>query len=175
MESHQNEALENAERILGEDCWAQTGDASASDVSDWLTVQRGRDLFLPGWGGFDVPEAFHACQAAGVKGIPSVAELRSLSYYVSMISLLLSLSSRQNIHAVCLSRNNIFKTSQAVTSEEPLNLLEAAVRSLCSPGLPCMKSSKTGVFSRCRKAQRSISLSRHPCFGYGCLEPQHSQ
>ncbi|CAE7859562.1 ANKRD50, partial [Symbiodinium sp. KB8] len=80
MESHQNEALENAERILGEDCWAQTGDASASDVSDWLTVQRGRDLFLPGWGGFDVPEAFHACQAAGVKGIPSVAELRSHGY-----------------------------------------------------------------------------------------------
>ncbi|CAE6952477.1 unnamed protein product [Symbiodinium sp. CCMP2456] len=80
MESHQNEALENAKRILGEDCWAQTGDASASAASDWLTVQRGRDLFLPGWGGFDVPEAFHACQTAGVKGIPSVAELRSHGY-----------------------------------------------------------------------------------------------
>ena len=96
MESHQNEALENAKRILGEDCWAQTGDASASAASDWLTVQRGRDLFLPGWGGFDVPEAFDACQAAGVTGIPSVAELRSLSNYVSAISLLLSLSNRQN-------------------------------------------------------------------------------
>ena len=162
MESHQNEALENAERILGEDCWAQTGDASASDVSDWLAVQRGRDLFLPGWGGFDVPEAFHACQAAGVKGIPSVAELRSLSYYVSMISLLLSLSSRQNQYMQYACPETI-SSRPLKQCEEPLNLLEAAVRSLRKPGLPCMKSSKTGVFSRCRKAQRSIS------------EPQHSQ
>ena len=73
MESSQ--ALENAKRILGEACQGRLCDASAV-AADWLTVERGRDLFLPGWGGFDVLDAFHACQAAGAERVPSVAELR---------------------------------------------------------------------------------------------------
>ena len=74
MEPHQ--ASENAKRILGEAGWEQIQDAAVP--ADWLTVQRGRDLFLPGWGGFDVSQAFDASQAAGAH-IPSVAELRSAS------------------------------------------------------------------------------------------------
>ncbi|CAJ1349785.1 unnamed protein product [Effrenium voratum] len=62
-------ALQNAKRVLG-----------AADIleapPDWAEVPRGRDLFVPGWGGFDVAEAWKACG----KQIPSVAELRSYGY-----------------------------------------------------------------------------------------------
>mmetsp|Transcript_81399 Transcript_81399/g.264232 ORF Transcript_81399/g.264232 Transcript_81399/m.264232 type:complete len:1004 (-) Transcript_81399:1238-4249(-) len=64
----------------------------------WAAVPRGRDLFVPGWGGFDVEAALHACHANSLArvmlgtgesietktGVPSVAKLRSFGYVLKL-------------------------------------------------------------------------------------------
>ncbi|CAK9063081.1 Hypothetical protein (Fragment) [Durusdinium trenchii] len=69
-------AAQHAHRILGEaGCSQFPEDAPA----DWVGVQRGRDLFVPGWGGFDIAAALDASGGASAS-IPSVSELRSIGY-----------------------------------------------------------------------------------------------
>ena len=73
------DALENARSILGEaGC---QGESFLNAPADWATVQRGRDLFVPGWGGFDIGAALNACLVGlDSEGIPSVKDLRSCGY-----------------------------------------------------------------------------------------------
>ena len=69
------EALENAKRILGE---AGCTTLLETVPIDWAGVQRGRDVFVPGWGGFDIAAALQMCNSsAEVPRVPSVDELRS--------------------------------------------------------------------------------------------------
>ena len=71
-----SDAIENARSILGEAGYQGEGFLNAP--ADWATVQRGRDLFVPGWGGFDIAAALNACLNS--EGIPSVKDLRSCGY-----------------------------------------------------------------------------------------------
>ena len=75
----ENVAVENARRILGEAGWNCRSllEDDTKVPTDWVGVQRGRDLFVSGWGGFDIAEALSACSSGK---IPSVGELRSVGY-----------------------------------------------------------------------------------------------
>lgn len=78
------EALENAKRILGE-----AGCTTLLETApiDWAGVQRGRDVFVPGWGGFDIAAALQMCNSsAEVPRVPSVDELRSSGYVIKYFS-----------------------------------------------------------------------------------------
>ena len=83
LELQELQALENAKRILGEaGCAAKI---LRNAPIDWADVQRGRDLFVPGWGGFDIEAALELCNTTedqSVPVVPSVQKLRSSGYVI---------------------------------------------------------------------------------------------
>jgi len=70
-------------RVLG--ICVDSAEVSQAVLTEWAMVNRGRDIFWPGWGGFDINVAYRAFlegagQASWCATVPGVGELRSHGY-----------------------------------------------------------------------------------------------
>jgi len=90
------------ERVLGSAALAEYSQALVP--LDWSAITRGRDLFVAGWGGFDIDAAHRAflvaaSTATGIDAIPipSVEALRSYGYLAKFFSSVLEPMQRERL------------------------------------------------------------------------------
>lgn len=77
-----------AARVLGISALAELPQDQVP--SDWCGILRGKDLFVPGWGGFDIEDAYRASlsgDSADGLALPSVRTLRSWGYLAKFFSI----------------------------------------------------------------------------------------
>lgn len=105
-------AVAAAAKILGEAALQDPSGAGRRPVpADWADVKRGRDLFVAGWGGFDVNAALQKAQSAGTRALntarlPTVSELRSYGYVGKFFSGVAEPMHRERLREALLEPHN---------------------------------------------------------------------